>query len=80
MQLIDQNIKRIMEGCKERARDAGLQFDNESLEYIVSNKDMINLSPKVMIPTLYDYWVQDIEVLKVMDNMRFIRTILSRQL
>ncbi|MBT3208077.1 MAG: SpoVR family protein [Bacteroidetes bacterium] len=64
MQLIDQNIKRIMEGCKERARDAGLQFDNESLEYIVSNKDMINLSPKVMIPTLYDYWVQDIEVLK----------------
>ncbi len=64
MKLIDQNTKRIMEGCKERAREAGLQFDNESLEYIVTNKDMINLSPKVMIPTLYDYWVHDIEVLK----------------
>lgn len=53
-----------MEGCKERAWDAGLRFDKESLEYIVTNKDMINLSPKVMIPTLYDYWVQDIEVLQ----------------
>ena len=24
MQLIDQHTKKIMEGCKERARDAGL--------------------------------------------------------
>lgn len=53
-----------MEGCKERARDAGLHFQNESLEYIVTNRDMLELSPKVMIPTLYDYWVQDVEVLK----------------
>jgi stage V sporulation protein R len=64
MQLIDQHAKRIMEGCKERARDAGLRFDDESLEYVVTNRDLLELSPKVMIPTLYDYWVQDVEVLQ----------------
>jgi len=64
MELISQHTKRIMEECKERARDAGLVFDNETLEYIVTNKDMIELSPKGMIPTLYDYWVNDVEVLK----------------
>ncbi len=53
-----------MEGCKERARDAGLSFDDESLEYIVTNRDMIELSPKVMIPTMYDFWVHDVDVLK----------------
>lgn len=53
-----------MEECKERARAAGLSFDNDTLEYIVTNKDLIELSPKVMIPTLYDYWVNDVEVLK----------------
>ncbi len=64
MELISQHTKRIMEECKARARDAGLVFDNETLEYIVTNKDMIELSPKGMIPTLYDYWVNDVEVLK----------------
>jgi stage V sporulation protein R len=64
MELIDQHTKTIMEGCKERARDAGLCFEDESLEYIVSNRDLLELSPKVMIPTLYDYWVHDVEVLK----------------
>ena len=64
MYLIDQHTKKIMEECKVRARDAGLKFDKESLEYIVTNKDMLNLSPKVMIPTLYDYWMNDVEVLK----------------
>ncbi len=63
MELIDQHAKKIMEGCKERARDAGLRFDDETLEYIVTNRDMIELSPKVMIPTLYDYWVHDVRVL-----------------
>lgn len=53
-----------MEGCKERARDAGLKFEDETLEYIVTNRDLLELSPKVMIPTLYDYWVHDVEVLK----------------
>jgi stage V sporulation protein R len=53
-----------MEGCKERARDAGLQFHDETLEYIVTNQDLIELTPKNMIPTLYDYWVHDVEVLK----------------
>lgn len=64
MRLIDQHTKGIMEGCKERAREAGLQFGNETLEYIVTNRDLLKLSPKIMIPTLYDYWVHEIEVLK----------------
>lgn len=64
MELLSQHAKKIMEGCKERARDAGLSFQDESLEYIVTNRDMLQLSPKLMIPTLYDYWVQDVEVLK----------------
>lgn len=53
-----------MEGCKKRARKAGLSFSDETLEYIVTNRDLLELSPKVMIPTLYDYWVHDVEVLK----------------
>lgn len=64
MELIDQHTKQIMEGCKERARNAGLKFENETLEYIVTNRDLLELSPKMMIPTLYDYWVHDVEVLK----------------
>jgi len=64
MELINQHTKKIMEGCKVRAADAGLQFQNESLEYIVTNRDLLELSPKVMIPTLYDYWVHDVEILK----------------
>ncbi len=64
MELIDQHTKRIMEGCKERARAAGLRFENETLEYIVTNRDLLELTPKMMIPTLYDYWVHDVEVLK----------------
>ncbi|SEM45600.1 stage V sporulation protein R [Syntrophus gentianae] len=63
MELINQHTKGIMEGCKERARDAGLRFQNETLEYIVTNKDLLELGPKNMIPTLYDYWVHDVEVL-----------------
>jgi len=53
-----------MEGCKERARAAGLRFHDETLEYIVTNRDLLDLSPKMMIPTLYDYWVHDVEVLR----------------
>jgi len=64
MQLIDQHTKKIMEGCKDRAREAGLCFEDETLEYIVTNRDLLELTPKVMIPTLYDYWVHDVEVLK----------------
>ncbi len=64
MELIDQHTKSIMEGCKERARDAGLCFEDETLEYIVTNRDLLELSPKLMIPNLYDYWVHDVEVLK----------------
>ncbi len=64
MQLIDQKTKKIMEGCKERARDAGLTFEEETLEYIITNRDMIELMQKNMIPTLYDYWVHDVDVLR----------------
>ncbi len=64
MELVSQHAKKIMEGCKERARDAGLRFQDESLEYIVTNRDFLQLSPKNMIPTLYDYWVFDVDVLK----------------
>ena len=64
MELIDQHTKKIMEGCKQRALDAGLRFEDETLEYIVSNRDLLELTPKLMIPTLYDYWVHDVEVLK----------------
>ncbi|OQY02956.1 MAG: SpoVR family protein [Bacteroidetes bacterium 4572_117] len=64
MKLIDQHTKKIMEECKIRARDAGLKFEDESLEYIVTNKDMLELSPKGMIPTMYEYWVNDVEILK----------------
>ena len=63
MEIVDQHVKAIMEGCKERARDAGLSFEDETLEYIVTNRDLIELSPKVMMPTLYDYWVHDVRVL-----------------
>ncbi len=64
MELIDQKTKKIMEGCKERALDSGLRFQDETLEYVVTNRDLLELSPKYMIPTLYDYWVHDVEVLK----------------
>ncbi len=64
MKLIDQHTKAIMEECKARARAAGLRFEDETLEYVVSNRDMIELSPKGMIPTLYDFWANDVEVLK----------------
>ncbi len=64
MELIDQRTKAIMEGCKERARAAGLSFSDQTLEYIVTNRDLLEISPKAMIPTLYDYWVQDVDVLK----------------
>ncbi|HBX49955.1 MAG: SpoVR family protein [Bacteroidetes bacterium RIFOXYA12_FULL_35_11] len=64
MELISQHTKKIMEECKIRASAAGLVFADETLEYIVTNRDMLELSPKVMIPTLYDYWVHDVEVLR----------------
>ncbi len=64
MELISQKTKMIMEGCKERARAVGLSFEDETLEYLVTNRDMLELTPKMMIPTLYDYWVHDVEVLR----------------
>ncbi len=64
MELIDQRTKQIMERCKEGAKKAGLSFQEESLEYIVTNRDLLELTPKNMIPTLYDYWVHDVRILQ----------------
>ncbi|MCG2718350.1 MAG: SpoVR family protein [Nanoarchaeota archaeon] len=64
MEIIDQHTKKIMEDCKKNAKKVGLNFDNETLEYIVTNRDLLELTPKIMIPTLYDYWVHDVRVLQ----------------
>ena len=64
MELIDQHAKKIMEECRARAKAAGLEIRGETLEYIIANRDMIGLKPKLMIPTLYDYWVHDVEVIR----------------
>lgn len=64
MELISQGTKRIMEECKERARAFGLNIQGETLEYVVTNRDLTELSSKVMIPTLYDYWADDIEMIR----------------
>src|SRR3989338_6975667 len=64
MELISQRTKKIMEECKERAKAAGLNIQGETLEYIVTNQNLLELSPKVMIPTLYDFWVDDVEVIR----------------
>lgn len=63
VQLIDNEEKARMERCKEHARVAGLVFPNETLEYIISNRMMLEIMPKVMIPTLYDFWVHDVQAL-----------------
>lgn len=64
MELINQHTKKIMEECKEHARDAGLKFSDNTLEYIVTNKDLIELSPKYFIPAMYDYWMHDLRILQ----------------
>ncbi len=64
MELIEQRTKKIMEECRVRAEAAGLEIAGETLEYIVTNRDMIELNPKIMIPTLYDYWAHDVEVIR----------------
>ena len=64
MELLDRAAKKDMEECKKRARAAGLVFPDDTLEYFVTNRDMLELSPKVMIPTLYDHWIQDLEVVR----------------
>ena len=64
MNILDQKMKAEMEECKKRARMAGLVFGDDTLEYVVTNQDLLELDPKVMIPTLYDYWVHDVEVRK----------------
>jgi len=64
MKLIDQKAKKIMEDCKVRAKKAGLEIHTETLEYIITNQELLELFPKFMIPTLYDYWVDDVGVIQ----------------
>jgi len=63
MELIDQKTKKVMQECQVRAAEVGLKIEGETLEYIATNQDMLELRPKGMIPTLYDFWVDDLEVL-----------------
>lgn len=60
MDILPEDAKRDMEECKERARDAGLSFDDETIELITTNREMNDLSPKFFIPTLYDHWLFDV--------------------
>ncbi len=64
MKLLDQRTKGLMEDCKKRAKDNGLKFDDTTLEYIVSNHELNVLEPKIGIPTQYDYWVDDVGIIK----------------
>lgn len=60
MELLNQKMKAEMEECKKRAKAVGLQFPDNTLEYIVTNQNLLELSPKIMIPTLYDHWGQEV--------------------
>lgn len=53
-----------MEKCKHCACAEGFIFDDETLEYNVSKRNLHELFPKMMIQTLYDYLVHNVEVLK----------------
>jgi stage V sporulation protein R len=64
MRLIDQRNKKIMEECKARSRAEGLVCESETLEFITTNQDLIELNPKIMIPTLYDHWIHDVDVVR----------------
>lgn len=62
LNLLSQELKQDMEECKRRAREAGLQFSDETLEYTITNQGILELMPKYMISSLYDHWLQDVEV------------------
>lgn len=64
MELISQGTKKIMEECREKAKAFGLDIKGETLEYIVANRELTELSSKSMIPTLYDFWADDIETIR----------------
>lgn len=64
MKLINQEMKKLMEECKLRAMAAGLEIHGETLEYIITNQEFVELEAKNMIPSLYDYWVHDVEVVR----------------
>lgn len=61
MKLIDFSAKKAMERCKKRAQEAGLKVDGGTLEFIIGNRELIGLKPKLMIPSLFDHPLQQIE-------------------
>lgn len=60
--LASETLRQEMQECKRRAREAGLRFSDETLEYIITNQGILELMPKNMISSLYDHWLQDVEV------------------
>lgn len=60
--LISEQLRQEMQECKRRAKEAGLQFSDETLEYVITNQGILELMPKYMISSLYDHWLQDVEV------------------
>ncbi len=64
MELISQETKRIMEECKEKARIFGLNIQGETLEYVVTNRELLELGSKMMIPTFHDFWADDIDTIR----------------
>lgn len=63
MKLISSSAKKVMEHCKKRAEEAGLKVDSGTLEFIVGNRELIDLEAKLMIPSLFDHPFQRIESL-----------------
>ncbi|MBI4438634.1 SpoVR family protein [Candidatus Woesearchaeota archaeon] len=64
MNIIDQHAKKLMERCKDRARESGLRFSDETLEIILKNEEIVRLEAKGFIPTMYDYWVDEVRTLQ----------------
>jgi len=63
IRLIDKEEKSRMECCKESAREVGLVFPDETLEYVITNRALLGIKPKGMVPTLYDFWVHDVQAI-----------------
>ena len=62
MKFITPEQKQETMRCYDRARQAGLDVPNLTIEMMVSNKEFVEMRAKGMIPTLYDHWLQDVEV------------------
>ncbi len=61
MRPTDEQEQEAMRHCKRVAREHGLTFDVESVEYVATIREFLDLRAKVMIPTHYDHWLDRIE-------------------